>query len=98
MAEKKYTSDGLPIVSKETIIAFIDKSRTTHPHIAMGEFGNRLKTENYDLGCLLDSIKNDAQRAGISEENIDYIFIGAMVIYESLRKQAGANKLEKELR
>ena len=94
MTESKYTPDGLPVVTEDNLLALVEilEKRT---QISL-DFLTKLKNENPGLGDLLTEINKDYK-----ENERDYvcgILGGAMLVYESLRRQAAVNRLEKEIK
>lgn len=89
MVDSKYTLDGLPVISAETIVAAIDilsRLDTKKENLI-----DRIKEENPNLFALVTQIV----RSG--SPTTDYkvgFWSGTMTVYELFRRQTAANKLE----
>ena len=93
MTESEYTIDGLPVVSEDTIRALNDILLRSGKQFISG-FRDYLSKENPNLVRIMDDFLNN--EAG----SVDFLygFISGMhIMYESLRRQSAANKLEREL-
>ena len=95
MPEPKYTPDGLPVVSEETLIAMDDLfNKKEDKNKDIGSFRKYLQKENPNLVSLMDGFVN----CQVGSVDFLYGFINGMIVmYESLRRQSGANKLEREV-
>ncbi len=99
MPEFNYTKDGLPVVSEETIKAMSNLDSDFYLDINDIKDLRIILREKPNLGLFLEDIKDHVRsHYGISA---DFILLGlaagAKIVYGSLRKQAAANKLEREL-
>ena len=91
--EAKYTQDGLPVVSDETIetlnILFFRSSR-----ILLVDFMKILEQDNPNLYLFFKSMIEFDDPKDLRKD----AYIGGFYhAYESLRRQAASNKLEKEV-
>lgn len=91
MPEPKYTPDGLPIVSKETLTALNALAK----RLDIVKFLDRVRNENPNLYEELEQIFSSDDK--YPENFVQAFTTGFGFCYESLRRQAAANKLEREL-
>ena len=98
MEERKYTKEGLPIISKDSI------DRYTAENHVNGTYRQKLKTldlgqilcdENRELFKYVNALRNFHEQQG-ETEIAKAIITGVGIAYILLRSQAEANKLEEE--
>ena len=97
----KYTSKGLPVVSKETLDAYTksgsEVGEEEHLRLIKGNH-ERIKQENPIIKQLLDDfVKVAAEEIGDLGVARTLIYLGATETYAILGAQAEANKLEEKL-
>src|SRR3989344_3512367 len=95
---QKYTPEGLPVVTKETILSLRDiikrEIKKDRCEFLVRSFLYRLKEEN----LLVLKLVGDFVIESLKDEDLkNEYFSGAFITYESLRRQYASNKLEKEI-
>jgi len=101
--EPRYTEDGLPVVSIETVKSLLDilirsseqEFRREVLNLGQGFYG-RLAEENPHLCVMIQKIES------IGKENFgrnysNGLAVGAFLAYEAVRMQASANQLKDNL-
>ncbi len=97
MPEPKYTPDGLPVVSEATCQAynFLLKRSGKDLGTCLEDYCSRLRKENPVLAEGLGILANARTTKGDSVAAA--ILLGSFMTYDFLRRQAAANKLEREI-
>ena len=91
MLEQKYTPDGLPVVTEANFNALVNILQKGTLDERLGCLA-RMREENPILYSAIQGIiENEAEGYVLG------VFTAAFIIYESLRRQESANKLEREL-
>ncbi|MEK6937104.1 MAG: hypothetical protein AABW58_03470 [Nanoarchaeota archaeon] len=100
MPKPKYTSDGLPVISPENIETYgklyLRDLKRAGIEDVFKVFLEKLEKENHNLCTLLVSAIENRRALGFSDDYLTGLIIGARAVYEALRRQSAANKLEKE--
>ena len=98
MIEAKYTQDGLPVVTIETCqtYSFLVERLNLDFNTLLKEYRERLQKENPILCEALSNLIVPLFKEDYGEKAASILF-GSFITYEFLRRQAEANKLEKEL-
>lgn len=94
----KLTPDGLPVVTGDNIRALAELSVLCKDDTAssyMEQFGERLKRENPEIERWIDLMYEEVR---LPKEYRRGFVYGALFVYESLRRQLAANKLEKQVK
>ena len=91
MTEQKYTREGLPILTEENLDALLQIWKRDKDFDLFVQ--DKIK-ENPGLYSFLEKMKKECK--GDYYDFSQGIIAGAMLLYESFRRQAEANKLEKE--
>lgn len=93
MSNIKYTPDGLPVVSIDTMLT-MQHEITKYKNNQLQGFRNFLIKENQNLVRFID----DMVEGEVGTIDFTYgLICGMQIMYESLRRQSAANKLEKEI-
>ena len=95
MAESKYTQDGLPVVSEENIKSLSEIIYRDLP-LNCG-IAKKISEENPNLYSLLNRIIKNKLANGTDRAVVIGFLAGVITVYESLRRQSSANKLEREI-
>ena len=96
MTNAKYTRDGLPVISKENLRALDDIIHRIYSRSSEEkEIIDRLK-EDPDLFNYLNSFCMGIENSKGRIHAVAF-FAGSIFVYEALRRQAAANKLEREV-
>jgi len=100
MPNSKYTQDRLYILSKEIIDTYLrdyfQRDREGNIKELIKEEITRIKTENREIVPLIDSVVTNMGSMGMDREAGGFVK-GVCIVYELFRRQAEANKLEKEV-
>jgi hypothetical protein len=94
MPEQNYTQDGLPVVSEETIKA-MDAIFPMSKKSTLKDFKEYLIKENPNLVRIMDEFVMFDETGSV--EFLYGFLSGMQIMYESLRRQSAANKLEREI-
>ncbi len=96
MQNEKITSDGLPVITRNNLIAFIEiSSNENYSKNKFNDFMDKLNQENPEIYNFFDKAIEK-----LIEDSSDYargFITGSYMIYEVLRRQSAANKLEREV-
>ncbi|MBI2671884.1 hypothetical protein HYX16_03035 [Candidatus Woesearchaeota archaeon] len=94
MDNKKFTEDGLPIVSEKTVKAFSQVEMRESVEKRIADFSYRLRKENPNLLRII----NEFLESETESPDFNYgIMVGMQILYECLRKQSASYKLEDKI-
>jgi len=87
MVDERYTTEGLPIVSEATAEVWLRdyKNRSSQNRDMFGEIERKIVSDNPRIQEVIDICR------GIS--GTENFYLGFLVAYDLLRRQAEANKL-----
>ena len=91
----KYTQDGLPVITKEIYESYFSllKREIIKKDIVSSDFEERLREENPLLYNTLEQIVKECGKCEFS----DGVSFGFFFVYEILRNQSAANKLNESI-
>ena len=89
----KYTPGGLPIVTQETANMLARDLTGANP-ISDKDLAAIIYAENRFITTYISLTVLDVQRRGASKDVVQATKLGMLNVYELLRRQADANKLE----